>query len=205
MKSSSERTLWALVVILIGSPLTYVIAFEPGAAFWESAFSGLISTGAALIGGIPVAFGIDRALKRKEAEKEELAATRREKELLNLFKDELMLNIQIAEAKTKLGISVPKLMLQSNLWHACKYSGKLNDLRDISLLNDLSGIYTLIDEVIRIEQLAYKAAHSAAIVYPGGGGSAFERLMRDARHFDNTLLGGLNEIVEFLGDKIAEF
>ncbi len=67
MIKSAEHFLWALVaIIIIGSPLTYLIAFYPGQAFWDSVFSGLISTAAALIGGIPIALAIDRALKRKE-------------------------------------------------------------------------------------------------------------------------------------------
>lgn len=202
MTKSTEHFLWTLVVIVIGSPLIYLIAFSPDRAFWDSVFSGLISTAAALIGGIPIALAIDRALKRKEAIEQEREAEKREKELLNLFKDELSGNLELIKARITAGISLQIVPLKSNLWHACAAAGKLNALRDSSDLNAFSIIYEQIDTVRKIEELAYKAAHTATVSYPGGG-TAYEQLMRHARSFDEVLSKNLHSIMSEIEKRLA--
>lgn len=186
MHKGTETVLWLVVLLVLGVPLAYAIWCSPGLDFWESVASGLLATAAALIGGIPIALSIDRAIKKKEQAHQAKETRTKELELLGLLKEEIEVCQSMLERRKQHPENLHIQPLKSDLWHAASAAGKLNLIQNPQLLNKLSAVYYLIDMVRKIEEQGYKAARSATVSFSGGG-TATEHLWRDARSFDELL------------------
>lgn len=202
MHKGTETILWVVVLAVLGVPLAYAIWCAPGQDFWESVASGLLATSAALIGGIPIALSIDRAVKKQEQARQNKETRKKERELLVLLKEEIELCQSMLETRKENPERLYTQPFKSDLWHAVSAAGKLNLIQEPGLLNDLSAVYYLIDMVRKIEEQGYNAARSATVSFSGGG-TATENLWRDARSFDELLTQGLEGALSSIDEDLA--
>lgn len=201
MHKGVETVLWLVVLVVLGGPLVYAVWCSPGPDFWESVASGLLATAAALIGGIPIALSIDRAVKRKEQARLSKETRKKEKELLELLKEEIEVCQSMLERRKENPENLHIQPLKSDLWHAASAAGKLNLIQNHQLLNDISAVYYLIDMVRKIEEQGYKAARSATVSFSGGG-TATEHLWRDARSFDELLSQNIESALSSISEEL---
>jgi hypothetical protein len=89
MNKPHESTLWVVVVAILLWPIFYAIFADLEPSFWSNVTGGMIGTAAALIGGIPMALYIDRVIKNKGQQKNDMESKVNEKGLLRLIKEEL--------------------------------------------------------------------------------------------------------------------
>ncbi|MBI3545074.1 MAG: hypothetical protein HY081_00555 [Gammaproteobacteria bacterium] len=186
MSNRLENALWILVVTVFIGLIAYIGLCAPGREFWESTASGLLSTAVALIAGIPIALSIDRAIKKKDSEREAEETRNKEIALLNLLKDELESCKAALEMRKEKPDNLYIQPFKSDLWHAISAAGQLNLISSPTVLNELSDAYYIIDTVRRIEEQGYKASRSATVSF-GSGGTATEILFKDARRFNDAM------------------
>lgn len=201
MSNKFEIILWFLVITVFVGALSYIYLCTPDAAFWENTVSGLLSTAVALIAGIPIALSIDRAIKKKDSEKESVVARNKEVALLKLLNDEL----ETCKADLEIRKENPKNLyiqpFKSDLWHAISAAGQLNLINNSGVLNEISDAYYIIDTVRRIEEQGYKASRSATVSF-GGGGTATEILLQDARRFDEAMQESIESALSAVQEEI---
>jgi hypothetical protein len=89
MRKGTKIVLIVVVVLVLLTPIGYIILFCPEKSFWDGLFSGFLSTAVALIAGIPIALWIDRIIKGREDKANRKVAREKELELLELIKEEL--------------------------------------------------------------------------------------------------------------------
>lgn len=192
MRKVTEISLWVVVLIVLGGPVVYVIWCPPSKEFWDSVASGLLSTAAALIAGIPFALWIDRAIKNREELKLKKQERIRELELLELIKEELSFTNSFHEHRKGVTDRLPIQPLKSDLWGAVTTAGKLNLISNHRLLNRVSSAYYVINVVKNIEEQAYRASRGATVSFSGGK-TATQILIEDARIFDSLLSESIAE------------
>lgn len=203
MKKITEILLSVVVFILLSAPILYVIICKPNTSFWESVASGLLSTAAALIAGIPFALWIDRVIKNKEEANSNLIKREQELELLCLIKEELSFARESLDPRIGKNNVLTLQPLKSDLWSAIISAGKLNLINNHKLLNRLTSAYYVINMVKKFEEQAYKAARSAAVTY-GGGITATELLIEDARRFDTLITESIDEALNDIYSEILK-
>ena len=202
MKYKTEFFLWLVVIVILCAPIAYILWYPPGQTFWENVAGGLLSTVAALIGGIPFALWIDRAIKHREEQKTKKQERKKETELLELLKEELDFTKSLLVHRIGNLTNLPIQPLKSDLWQAVTAAGKLNLITNHRLLNRIASAYYVIDVVKDIEAQVYKAARGATVTF-GNGTTATQMLIQDARGFDQLLSDSIIEARRDIDDELA--
>lgn len=203
MRKSTEIGLGIVVFLVLFAPIVYVVWCPPGKEFWDSVVSGLLSTAIALIAGIPIALWIDRAIKHREEQKIKIEERKREKELLDLIKEELNFTNSSHEARKGVTDSLPFQPLKSDLWGAITTAGKLNLISNHKLLNRITSAYYVINVVRNIEEQAYRASRSATVSFSDGK-TATQVLIEDARNFDTLLSDSISEALREIDEELSK-
>lgn len=199
-------TLGALCVLLLGvlaAPIFYGVAWSVGEQFVDNVMSGLLSTAAALIGGIPVALWIDRAVKHREEVKKKEEEQKREFELLELLREELLFTNSLLEPRKGNITNLPIQPLKSDLWAAISAAGKLDLISNHRLLNRIASAYYVINVVRRIEERVYISARGATVTFPDGR-TGTQVLLQDARGFDQLLSDSIKEAVREIDEELSK-
>ena len=160
--------LWLLLMAVLVAPFAYVMASIPQAGFLDNVMSGMLATAAALIGGIPVALWIDRAIKHREEKKKKETERTRELELLELLRGELDFTGDLLNHRKQNSDNSFIQPLKSNLWRAVSSAGKLNLISNHRLLNRIASAYYAVDIVKKIEEQCYKATRGATVSFSNG-------------------------------------
>ena len=195
--------LWVLLLGVLAAPIIYGATWPVSEQFIDNVMSGLLATAAALIGGIPVALWIDRAIKHREETKKKEEERKRELELLELIREELSFtNSQLGHRQGNI-TNLPIQPLKSDLWAAISAAGKLNLISSHRLLNRIASAYYVIDVVRRIEEQGYLAARSATVTFPGGM-TGTQLLLQDARGFDQLLSDSIKEALREIDEELSK-
>lgn len=154
--------LWALLIDMLAAPIIYAIVKPTGKDFIDNIMSGWFSTAFALVGGIPVALWLDRAIKHREEVKRQQEDRKREIEVLELLREELSYtdSLFINDRKNRLLDPPPIQPLKSDFREAASAAGKLNLISNHRLLNRITSAYYLIKVVRKIEEQAYISSRS---------------------------------------------
>lgn len=199
--------LWVLLLSVLAAPIIYGATWSVGEQFIDNVMSGLLATAAALIGGIPVALWIDRAVKHREELKKQREERKRELELLELIREELSFtNSLFGERKAKVTHLPPLQPLKSDLWSAISAAGKLNLISSHRLLNRITSAYYVINVVRKIEEEAYLSARRATVTFSGFTGkmTATDLLLQDARNFDQLLSDSIGESLREIDEELSK-
>lgn len=199
--------LWVLLLSVLAAPIIYGAAWSVGEQFIDNVMSGLLATAAALIGGIPVALWIDRAVKHREESKKRTEERKREAELLELIREELSFtNSLFGQRKGKVTHLPPLQPLKSDLWSAISAAGKLNLIGNHRLLNRITSAYYVINVVRKIEEEAYLSARRATVTFSGFTGqmTATQLLLQDARNFDQLLSDSIGEALREIDEELSK-
>lgn len=202
MKKITEIILWLVVIAILGTLIIYILLYPPGQEFWKNVVGGLLSTAAALIGGIPFALWIDRTIKNHEELKTKKQERKKEIELLELLKEELNFTNNSLDGRKEITNALPVQPLKSDLWSAITAAGKLNLITNHRLLNRIASAYYVINVVRNIEALTYKAIHGATVKYPDGT-TAAQTLLENARSFDKLLTDSISEAIREIDEEMA--
>lgn len=162
--------------------------------------SGLLATAVALVGGIPLAFWIDRILKDREEKKQAKSERKRELELLDLLQEELSFTNALFQHRTQHPTAPMIQPLKSALWEAVSAAGKLNLIQNHRLLNRIASAYYLINVVRRIEEQAYQALRISNVQYLNGR-TVEQVLWQDARGFDELLSESIREALHDIDEE----
>lgn len=195
--------LWALLIAVLAVPIIYAVAWTPSGEFIDNVMSGLLATAAALIGGIPVALWIDRAVKHREDVKKQQEDRKREIELLELLREELSFTDSLLGHRKGNLANLPIHPLKSDLWAATSAAGKLNLIGSHRLLNRIASAYYVINVVRRIEEQAYISSRSATVSFRGGK-TGTQLLLEDARGFDQLLSDSIKEALREIDEEVAK-
>lgn len=182
---------WLLLAAILMSPVGYVLWSWPQPGFWDNVMSGLLATGVALVSGIPSAFWIDRKIKERDERKVAQSERKRELELLDLLKEELIFTNDLLQSRIQRPTDFALQPLKSALWEAVS-GGKVNLTQNHRLLNRMASAYYVINLVRRIEEQAYHSLRVFAMRSFDGKG-AWEMVWRDARMFDVLLSESIRE------------
>jgi hypothetical protein len=196
----TQGALWALLVVVIAAPVIYWVACSVGEQFVDNVMSGLLSTAAALVGGIPIALGIDRAVKRREEAKKKEEERKRELELLELLREELSFTNSLLGTRLGNITNLPIQPLKSDLWAAISSAGKLNLIGNHRLLNRIASAYYVINVVRKIEEQVFISARSAIVTFPDGRTST-QRLLDDAHGFNQLLSDSIREAMREIDEE----
>jgi len=192
----------ALVVVLL-VPFAYIYFYNPTREFWDNAIGNLLATVLALVAGIPVALWIDRFIKRREEKEKYSLERKREKELLELVKEELDFSSARLNDRSKDKGSLPIQPLKTDLWEAASSSGAIHLIENPKLLNRIASAYYVLKTVKRIEEECHKALRGATVTFSDGT-TATQRLLTDARGFDNLLSESIEEALKLIDHRIKE-
>lgn len=195
--------LWASLIAVLAAPIVYATAFTTSGEFIDNVMSGLLATAAALIGGIPVALWIDRAIKHREETKKQQEDQKREIELLELLREELSFTNSFLEHRSGNPAYFPIQPLKSDLWAAVSAAGKLNLISSHRLLNRIASAYYVVNVVRRIEEQAYISYRSATVTF-GGGKTGTQLLLEDARQFDRLLSESIKAALKEIDEEVAK-
>lgn len=193
--------LWLLLVAVLAAPIAYLMTSTSQADFLDNVMSGLLSTAAALIGGIPVALWIDRAIKHREEKKKKETERTRELELLELLREELDFTESLLNHRHQNPGNLFIQPLKSDLWHAISSAGKLNLISNHRLLNRIASVYYVVDVVKKIEEQGYKATRGATVSFSNGK-TAAQILWEDARGFDQLLSDSIKEAIKEIDEEL---
>jgi len=194
--------LWALLIALLAAPIIYAVVWTTAGDFIDNIMSGLFATAAALIGGIPVALSIDRAIKHREEVKRQQEDRKREVELLELLREELSFTDSLFGSRKGSILTLPVQPLKSDLWSAVSAAGKLNLISNHRLLNRITSAYYVINVVRRIEEQAYISSRSATVSF-GDGKTGTQLLVEDARQFDRLLSDSIKEALREIDEEVT--
>ncbi|SRR5712691_249341 len=195
--------LWTLLLGVLAVPIFYGVAWPVGEQFVDNVMSGLLSTAAALIGGIPVALWIDRAVKHREEAKKKEEERRHELELLELLREELSFTNSLLVPRHGNVANLPIQPLKSDLWSAVSAAGKLNLIGNHRLLNRIASAYYVINVVRKIEEQVFISARSATVTFPDGR-TGTQQLLQDARGFDQLLSDSIREALREIDEELSK-
>lgn len=196
-------SLWLLLIVILATPIVYALAWTAGTEFIDNIMSGLIATAAALIGGIPVALWIDRAIRHREEVKQKKEERKREIELLELLREELSFTDSLFCERKNSFLTLPIQPLKSDLWAAASAAGKLNFISSHRLLNRITSAYYVINVVRNIEKQAYISSRRASVSV-GGGKTGAQLLLEDARKFDQLLSDSIKEALREIDEELVK-
>lgn len=195
--------LWGLLIAVLVTPVIYAAVCTTSGEFIDNVMSGLLATAAALIGGIPVALWIDRAVKYREEIKKQQEDQKREIELLELLREELSFTNSFLEHRKGNPTYLPIQPLKSDLWIATSAAGKLNLISSPRLLNRIASAYYVVNVVKRIEEQAYISSRSATVSF-GDGKTGTQLLLEDARQFDQLLLESIKTALKEIDEEVEK-
>ena len=198
-----------ILVWIILIPFVYVFCLWPDKSFWDNAMGNMLATVLALIAGIPIALWIDRLAKSREEHQKYLTDRKREKELLGLIKEELYFSYDSLFLKGKKGnkISVTIQPLKSDLWDSLISSEETKYIEDPNLLNRIASAYYVLKIVKRIEEQAYVALRTSAIVFTlpdGTKKNAAQLLLEDVRTFDSLFEDSIKEALKMINKRLKK-
>ncbi len=195
------------ISIIIVFPIVYIFVMKPAVDYWNSLSGNILSTGIALIAGIPIALYIDRLNKSKEEEIKYLSDRNREKQILELIKEELefsykslFLNGMKSNSST---MSIQPL--KSDLWEALIASQETIYIADPKLLNRITSAYYILKTVKSIEAQAYISLRTSAVTFTLTDGTkmkAAQILLRDSRSFDILFENSMIEALKMIEERI---
>ncbi len=198
-----------IFILILATPFVYVFyiaKIERG--FWDNAMGNMFATILALIAGIPIALWIDRRIKLGEEERTYIYARMREKDLLELIKEELQFSLNSLFLQGKKGNSTSMIIqpLKSDLWESLTASEEIKYIEDPNLLNRIASAYYVLKIVKGIEEQAYVALRTSAIqvtLPDGTKKSGFQLLLEDARRFDKLFEDSTDEALKMINTRIS--
>lgn len=199
-----------IIIVLVGIiliPFIYVFCLWPDRSFWDNAMGNMLATVLALIAGIPLALWIDRLVKSREEHQKHLTDRQREKELLGLIKEELNFsyNSLFLKGKKSNKTSVTIQPLKSDLWDSLISSEETKYIENPILLNRISSAYYVLKIVKNIEEQAYVALRTSAIVFTlpdGTKKNAAQLLLEDARTFDALFEDSMKKALKMTDERL---
>lgn len=201
-----------IIVILIGvilMPFIYVVFLWPERSFWDNTMGNMLATVLALIAGVPIAFWIDRLAQSRQEHQKYHTDRKREKELLQLIKEELYFSHNSLFLKGKRGnkASVTIQPLKSDLWDSLISSEETKYIEEPSLLNRIASAYYVLKIVKNIEEQAYIALRTSAIRFTlpdGTRKNAAQLLLEDARTFDHLFENSIQEALKMIDKRLKK-
>ena len=195
-----------LVVISI-SPFIYIHTFNVSQDFWDNAMGNILATVLALIAGIPIALWIDRLIKSREEYQKHLDERKREKEILQLIYEELDFSYNSLFLKSMKGnsLSITIQPLKSDLWETLISSKETKYIESPSLLNRISSAYYVLKIVKNIQEQAYIALRTSALVFKekdGAKSNSAQKLLKDARVSDDLFERSMKEALRMINERL---
>ena len=194
---------WLFLATLILLPLIYSLTRLDEQAFWDAAIGNWLATMLGVIVGVPVALSIERWSASRRQKQLASESRRRSMNVLLLIKDELQHNLQALTNRKTVSSSFVTQRLKDDLWQALSDSGEIKWIDDPALLSGIATAYHFVAIVRDIEEKAYAALRGINPRYDDGS-YASERLLQDARAFDNalrvSLVTALTQIEDDLGN-----
>lgn len=207
-KKLGEIITAAIFIIILTMLFIYALCFAKiEKSFWDNAMGDILTTIIALIAGIPTALWVDRRIKSGEESRKYISDRRREKNLLELIKEELEFSYKSLFVKGKKGnkISITIQPLKSDLWDALVSSDETKYIEEPNLLNRISSAYYVLKIVKNIEEHAYIASRTSAIRFTlpdGTRKSAARLLLEDARNFDSLFENNIKMALRIINKRI---
>lgn len=199
-----------IFIVVLTTPFIYAICFaKTDKSFWDNAMGNMLATIIALIAGIPSALWIDRRVKSGEESRKYISDRRREKNLLELIKEELEFSYKSLFLSGKKGnkTSITIQPLKSDLWDALVSSDETKYIEEPSLLNRISSAYYVLKIVKNIEEKAYLASRTSAIRFTlpdSTRKNAAQLLLEDARNFDSLFENNINKALKMINERIVK-
>lgn len=190
-------------------PISYVYLLRPEKGFWDNAMSNMFATILALIAGIPVALWIDRLVKSRDIRQQAINEIQHEKEILQLIKEELDFSYNSLFLRGKKGNkdSLKIQPLKSDLWEALLLSSEAKYIKNPNLLNRITSAYYVLKLVKNIEDQAYIALRTSAIVFTepdGTKSNAAQKLLKNARSLDNLFEESIKAALQMIEERLLE-
>ena len=158
MKNHINWKYWAIILVLVIVPVAYFVSQFTDVQFIDSAMGNWFATMVGAIGGIFIALELER-WKNKSDERDHT------NKVLTLVKGELQENL--SSLNTRVSENNPNRFnpyrLKDELWNAFSDGGELQWIKDLDLLDKISGSYYRIRIIINLEDKYFDAIH-----YQGG-------------------------------------
>lgn len=138
-----------------------------------------------IIGGIPIAFEINKFITRQEKKRKLKEAKEKNQEILSLIKQELVFNLDRLKDRESDPNSLPPHPYQLDVWETFSDSGQISRIINSQVLNRIASAYSIIKIERFIEQNCYLATRGA-FAYSGTERTT-KLLLEDARRFDKQL------------------
>jgi len=208
-KKLGEIILGIILIIVLIVPIIYIFVFKPDQTFWSNTMGNLLGTGVALITGIPIALWIDRFIKKREEQRKYAQERKREQDILTLIKEEIDFSYNSIFLNGKKGNTESMIIqpLKSDLWDSLVASQELRYIENPKLLNRITSAYYVLKIIKNIEEQAYIALRTSAIVFTTKDGkkeNAAQQLLRDARTFDKLFEDSCKEALNMINDRISD-
>lgn len=171
---------------------------------WEKILGhGLVATVIGVIVGIPVALWLNRRIKQKEDDQDYQRERMRERNTLNLIKEELEFSKQGLDLR-KANLSHLCIQpLKTELWEAMSGSGALSLIESPELLNRITSAYYVLRIVRRMEEACYSATRTATVTFSDGRTGAAVTLA-DAQTFYELLENNMREALIAIDHRISQ-
>lgn len=138
-----------------------------------------------IIGGIPIAFEINKFFTRQEGKRKLKEAKGKNREILSLIKQELVFNLDRLKDRESDSNNLPPHPYQLDVWETFSDSGQISRIINSQVLNGIASAYSIIKIERFIEQNCYLAMRGAFAF--SGTERAMKLLLEDARRFDKQL------------------
>lgn len=209
-KKLGEIITAAIFIIILTMLFIYALCFAKiEKSFWDNAMGNILTTIIALIAGIPTALWVDRRIKSGEENRKYISDRKREKNLLELIKEELEFSYKSLFLSGKKGnkTSITIQPLKSDLWDALVSSDETKYIEEPNLLNRISSAYYVLKIIKNMEKHAYIALRTSAIRFTlpdGTKKNAAQLLLEDARSFDSLFENSIKEALEMINKRIIK-
>lgn len=186
---------WLVSIMLALLAIAYSFYRKDNQAYWDGAIGNWLATLLGIIAGVPIALAIER--QRIAREEQERVAESRERAInvSSLIRDELVHNSNRLAERLSDKTSLPLLPLKSDLWRALSDSGEIRWIDNPPVLNNIATSYYYVGVVSAIEDKCYQAMRGINPKYPDGT-FASQRLLEDARKFDNELSKSISTAIK---------
>lgn len=199
-----------IFIVVLATPFVYALYFaKTEKSFWDNAMGNMLATIIALIAGIPTALWVDRRIRSGEESRKYISDRRREKNLLELIKEELEFSYKSLFLSGKKGnkTSITIKPLKSDLWDALVSSDETKYIEEPNLLNRITSAYYVLKIVKNIEKQAYLALRTSAIRFTlpdGTKKNSAQLLLEDARNFDSLFETSISEALQMINKRIIK-
>lgn len=209
IKETENRFLIIMLIIVFVSPFIYIHTFNVSQDFWDNTMGNMLATVLALIAGIPTALWIDRLIKFREEHQKHLDERKQEKEILQLIYEELDFSYNSLFIKSMKGnsLSITIQPLKSDLWETLISSKEIKYIESPSLLNRISSAYYVLKIVKNIQEQAYIALRTSALVFTENDGTksnSAQKLLKDARVFDDLFEESIKEALRMINERLSK-